>query len=195
MKYPKNIRLISKLKPNFMGFIFYKNSSRFFTNEQMPVINKSIKKVGVFVDAEINFISSMVRKHKLDHVQLHGNECPDYISKIKGVKIIKAFAIDKDFDFQKLNPFDSCDYFLFDTKGKMPGGNGISFDWKILRKYRLNKPFFLAGGIGFSNIKKIKNFFNSEISDNCYALDINSHFEIDKGKKDFQLIKKFINEL
>ena len=77
----------------------------------------------------------------------------------------------------------------------MPGGNGISFDWKILRKYSLNKPFFLAGGIGFSNIEKIKNFFNSEISDNCIALDINSHFELDKGIKDFQLIKKFINEL
>ena len=54
MKYAENISLISKLKPNYMGFIFYKNSSRFFTEEQIPVINKSIKKVGVFVDAEIN---------------------------------------------------------------------------------------------------------------------------------------------
>ena len=195
MKYNDNISLISKLNPDYMGFIFYNKSKRFFDNEPIPKVNKNIKKVGVFVNPEIEYLNFIIKKYNLDMVQLHGNEKPDFISQIRDVKIIKAFSINKNFNFNSIENYMKCDYFLFDTKGKMPGGNGISFDWKILRKYSLNKPFFLAGGIRFSNIKKIKNFFNSEISDNCFALDINSHFELDKGIKDFQLIKKFINEL
>ena len=88
-----------------------------------------------------------------------------------------------------------CDYFLFDTKGKFPGGNGISFDWKILKSYKFNKPYFLSGGIGLYNIEELKDFFSSTISKYCFAVDINSHFEIEYAKKDYELIKKFKNEL
>ena len=94
-----------------------------------------------------------------------------------------------------LKNYLSCDYFLFDTAGKLPGGNGISFDWNILSDYKINKPFFLSGGIGINSLKNFKRFLNSVISKNCVAIDINSQFEIDFGIKDFQLIKNFINEL
>ena len=99
MKYKDNISLISKLNPDYMGFIFYKNSKRFLDNELVPRIKKNIKKVGVFVNPEIEYLNLIVKKHNLDLVQLHGNETPDLISKIRDVKIIKAFSIDKNFNF------------------------------------------------------------------------------------------------
>ena len=195
MKYPENIKLIAELGPDFMGFIFYKNSKRYIDKFDIPTLNKNIKKVGVFVDPKIEYINKMVNKYELDFVQLHGNETPEFISKIKNIKIIKAFAIDANFNFNILKNYLSCDYFLFDTAGKLPGGNGISFDWNILSDYKINKPFFLSGGIGINSLKSLKRFLNSVISKNCVAIDINSQFEIDFGIKDFQLIKNFINEL
>ena len=86
-------------------------------------------------------------------------------------------------------------FIYFDTKGKLPGGNGISFDWKILTSYKFNKPYFLSGGIGLHNIEQLKDFFSSTISKYCFAVDINSHFEIEYAKKDYELIKNFKNEL
>ena len=73
MKYKDNINLISKLNPDYMGFIFYKKSKRFFENEPMPRLNKTIKKVGVFVNPEIEYLNLIVKKHNLDFVQLHGD--------------------------------------------------------------------------------------------------------------------------
>ena len=102
MKYPENIKLISELGPDFMGFIFYKNSKRYIDKYDIPTINKNIKKVGVFVDPKIEYINKMVNKYELDFVQLHGNETPEFISKIKNIKIIKAFAIDANFNFNIL---------------------------------------------------------------------------------------------
>ena len=195
MKYKDNISLISKLNPDYMGFIFYKNSKRFFDNETIPRLNKNIKKVGVFVNPEIEYLNLIVKKYNLDLVQLHGDETPDLISKIRDVKIIKAFSIDKNFNFNLIGNYISCDYFLFDTKGKLHGGNGICFDWTILTNYKFSKPYFLSGGIGLHNINELKHFFNSKISKHCFGVDINSHFEVDYAKKDFQLIKNFKNEL
>ena len=165
------------------------------TSQNQPLVNKNIKKVGVFVDPEIEYLNFIIKKYSLDLVQLHGNEKPDFISQIRDVKIIKAFSIDKNFNFNSTENYMKCDYFLFDTKGKLPGGNGISFDWKILTSYKFNKPYFLSGGIGLHNIEQLKDFFSSTISKYCFAVDINSHFEIEYAKKDYELIKNFKNEL
>ena len=99
MKYNDNISLISKLNPDYMGFIFYDKSKRFFDNEPILRVNKNIKKVVVVVDPEIEYLNFIIKKYSLDLVQLHGNEKPDFISHIRDVKIIKAFSIDKKFDF------------------------------------------------------------------------------------------------
>ena len=114
---------------------------------------------------------------------------------VRDVKIIKAFSIYKNFDFNSTENYMKCDYFLFDTKGKLPGGNGISYDWKILTSYKFNKPYLLSGGIVLHNIEELKDFFSSTISKYCFAIDINSHFEIEYAKKDYELIKNFKNEL
>ena len=87
----------------------------------------------------------------------------------------------------------NCDFFLFDTKGDLPGGNGTNFDWDILKNYPLQKPFFLSGGIGTDNINQIKKLLNSQLP--IYAIDVNSKFEISPAKKDIDKLKLFKKEL
>ena len=104
--------------------------------------------------------------------------------------------IKDDFDFDVLKDYeDVCDYFLFDTKGKLPGGNGYTFDWSVLEKYPSNKPYFLSGGIGLDSSEKLKSFLNSPASKNCFAIDVNSKFERAPGLKNIEDLKIFIESL
>ena len=148
----KNTSEVAALKPDYLGFIFWKPSKRYFEGT-MPSIPHSIKKVGVFVDATILEIAEKVKTFGLLLVQLHGKEtaafCDELKKAIPQIKIIKVFSIKDNFDFSQLKHFeDLCDYYLFDTKGKLPGGNGYSFNWEVLKKYPSTKPYFLSGGIG-----------------------------------------------
>lgn len=192
MKYPENILEVSTLLPDYLGFIFWEKSSRYFDLE-IPKIPESIKKVGVFVNANLEEILLKIKKYNLNLVQLHGNESPEFCKELKKstIKIIKVFSVNDDFNFSALEPFEAvCDYFLFDTKGKLPGGNGITFNWQILKKYHSRKPFFLSGGIGLDDIKNIK-----KLNLPIYAIDVNSKFEIEAGLKNIELLKSFKNNL
>jgi len=195
MKYPDNIIEVGALLPDYMGFIFWEKSARFFDGE-IPKLDESIKKVGVFVNESVENIIEKINKYNLQAIQLHGKEsvefCQDLKSKINDkIEIIKVFSVGYDFDFAVLKPFENaCDYFLFDTKGKLPGGNGTTFDWKILEKYKSEKPFFLSGGIGVEEIPTIKN-----LKLPIYAIDVNSRFEIEPGLKNKNLLYSFIQNL
>ena len=205
MKYPDNILEVSQLLPDYMGFIFWEKSSRFFDGE-LPELPQSIQKVGVFVDATLDEIILKIKKYNLNLIQLHGKEsvsfCLDLKTETKNLKqnqieIIKVFSILDDFDFSILNDYETvCNYFLFDTKGKLPGGNGIIFDWKVLEKYPSTKPFFLSGGIGIEEIASVKQLLKTNLP--IHSIDINSKFEIEPGLKNIQLLKDLkinINEL
>ena len=110
------------------------------------------------------------------------------------IEIIKVFSILDTFDFAELKPFESvCDFFLFDTKGKLPGGNGTAFDWKVLENYPSTKPFFLSGGIGIEEIEAINEIANTNLP--LYAIDVNSKFEIEPGLKNVELLSIFTNKL
>jgi len=197
MKYQDNINEVALLQPDYLGFIFYEKSARHFESV-IPEISKSIKKVGVFVDADIEEVIKTIKKHHLHAVQLHGHETPEYCKNLQSqdIEITKVFSIKDQFNFNDLKPYEKvCDYFLFDTKGKSPGGNGYTFDWSILNNYKSTKPFFLSGGIGLAEINKIKLFKKSKVSKYCYALDINSQFEIEPGLKDIEKIKIFKSQL
>jgi len=192
MKYPENILQASELLPDFMGFIFWKKSSRYFDGE-IPTLPESIQKVGVFVNESLKNVLSTVQKHQLDFVQLHGNESVVYCFELKkqNIKIIKVFSIENDFDFEQLKPFEPfVNYFLFDTKGKLPGGNGQTFHWEILKNYDSDKPFFLSGGIGMDEIENLQ-----KLNLPIFAIDINSKFETAPGIKNTELIKQFITKL
>ncbi|MBT8394289.1 MAG: phosphoribosylanthranilate isomerase [Bacteroidia bacterium] len=197
MKYQDNIEAVANLQPDYLGFIFHEKSPRDFDNI-IPKISKFIERVGVFVDEKVEFISRKIEKHKLSAIQLHGHESPEVCSLLisTGIKVIKVFSIKHEFDFSVLEPYEEvCDYFLFDTKGKLPGGNGYTFDWNVLKEYPSTKPFFLSGGIGLDQIDKLKKFQKNDASKYCYAIDVNSKFEIEPGVKNIEELKDFINKL
>ena len=194
MKYPENIQEISTLNPDYLGFIFWEKSSRNMNLETIPEIPKSIKKVGVFVNASIQDIISKVNQYQLEIVQLHGNESVNYCRNVKklGVEVIKVFSIGDKFDFTTIKEYVLfVDYFLFDTKGKLPGGNGITFDWNVLENYHFNVPYFLSGGIGTTEIDGLKEFLKSPAAKKCYAIDVNSRFEKKPGIKNKIKLQKF----
>jgi phosphoribosylanthranilate isomerase len=200
MKYSENIQEIAALKPDYLGFIFWDKSSRKFNLKELPKLDSSIKKVGVFVNASLEEIKDKIKVFQLDVIQLHGKESVEFCLDLKKekIKIIKAFSIDNDFDFSQLKTYETVvDYFLFDTKGKLPGGNGTTFNWQVLENYNLQKPFFLSGGIGLTEIDKIQEFFYSDLSKYCYAFDVNSRFETEPGlknKNDLEKFKKLLYE-
>lgn len=205
MKYHDNITQVATLQPDYFGFIFYEKSARFF-NGHIPQLSNHIKKVGVFVDATIKYISEKIEKHNLQAVQLHGSETPDFCKQLKAlcdsenhkksIQIIKVFSIKNSFNFEILQPYETvCDYYLFDTKGKLPGGNGYTFNWNILQQYPSTKPYFLSGGIGLNEIQNVKQFFKTEVSKYCHAIDVNSKFEIKAGLKNIEQLKELKTNL
>ena len=196
LKFESNIIDLSKLEPDYMGFIFWEKSKRYVKSSTPNLSNMKIKKTGVFVNAHFENIMDKINIHKLEAIQLHGQESPTFCKKIKnlGIEIIKAFSIDENFNFDILKKYDLfCDYFLFDTKGKSPGGNGIPFNWEILRNYKYKKQFFLSGGIGVESLDAIKKIKNLNLP--LFCVDINSRFELSPGKKNIELIKSFKNNL
>ncbi len=209
MKYKDNIQAVANLQPDYLGFIFYDQSARHF-NTTIPELPKTIKKVGVFVNAKVDFIVDMISKHNLHAVQLHGNESPEYCDKLRKVchaelvsesqlkpkndviEIIKVFSIKDEFNFKQLEAYeDVIDYFLFDTKGKLPGGNGFTFNWNVLKDYPSTKPYFLSGGIGINEVESVLAFLQKPESQYCYAIDVNSKFEIEPGLKNIAALEKF----
>ncbi|WP_367770951.1 phosphoribosylanthranilate isomerase [Flavobacterium sp. WC2421] len=193
MKYPDNILELGPLLPDYMGFIFWEKSARYFDGI-IPELPKSIKKTGVFVNESIANIVEKVKQHDLQAVQLHGKESVVFCAELKktllkDIEIIKVFSILDTFDFEQLKPFESvCDYFLFDTKGKLPGGNGTTFDWKVLENYPSSKPFFLSGGIGLDEMEAVNEILKTNLP--VYAIDVNSKFEIEPGLKNISFCRE-----
>lgn len=184
MREVDNIREISLLNPDYMGFIFYRNSPRFVgDNFGIPDdISPRIKKVGVFVNEPFRSLLQKVKKHSLDFVQLHGDESSEFCKRVKeaGVAVIKVFRVNREFDFSITQKFEQvADFFLFDTKASVYGGSGKSFDWKMLNKYNQKIPFFLSGGINSENGTDLGSFAGM----NLHALDVNSGVEISVGIK------------
>lgn len=188
------------LRPDYMGFIFWEASPR-HVGGKTPELPPSIEKVGVFVDAPLETVLEIAAEHRLQAVQLHGGESPEYCRELKArslamgeepLEIIKAFSVGEAFDFSPLEAYlEPCGLFLFDSKGKLPGGNGHGFDWTLLREYPYEKPFLLSGGIGLESVDGLRDFLGSPASKYCIGLDVNSRFETEPGRKDIRALKKF----
>ncbi len=200
----ENPNAVAELNPDYLGFIFWEPSSRFIS-EPPAGIPSNIHRVGVFVDASIPYILEKVGTFGLSFVQSHGKESPEFCIALKKeltakygssdskVGLIKVFSVNDDFDFAELVPYeDLCDYFLFDTKGKLPGGNGYAFNWELLKGYPSKKPYFLSGGIGLNEVPQLIQFMGSPGASLCHALDVNSKFETAPGAKNIPDLKRFI---
>lgn len=197
IKFEDNARAIEAISPDLMGFIFYPKSARYVGDEASLELfqntNKSIKKVGVFVNEEPSFILEIVSKYGLDYVQLHGDETVETCFKLrKKIPVIKAFGVNQNFDFSTLNAYhDAADIFLFDTKTDGYGGSGKKFSWDLLNQYTLDIPFLLSGGIDEFAAEEIKTLKLPQL----LGVDLNSRFEISSGLKDIPKLNSFIEKI
>lgn len=173
----------------FVGFIFHPESPR-FVSQSFPSMNA--KKVGVFVNVPLQELIHTTLLEKLDSVQLHGDETPEYCAAMnKQVPVIKSFGIDADFDFEKLNDFEPyVDYFLFDTKTPKRGGSGKQFDWSLLDQYQGKTPFILSGGLHPSALTQIRQVRHNQLA----GIDLNSGFESLPGIKNISNLKQFLHD-
>jgi phosphoribosylanthranilate isomerase len=192
----KQLQQLDGLDIDFAGLIFYKDSPRYvgdkISAEDLKNSDFDLKKVGVFVNADYDEIMQVVEDYGLDVVQLHGDESPELCEELsEEVEVIKAFKV-KDsktsIDEMVADYDEVCDYYLFDTASSdLEGGTGKQFDWKLLTKAKIEKPFFLSGGIGVDDIAKVKAFKHPDY----YAVDINSKVEKEPGVKDMALVLQF----
>ena len=188
---------INKIK--FFGMIFYTKSPRNISFKNAIILQKISKRlningVGVFVNKNINELEEIIENLKLRFVQLHGSEDKQYIENVKkmNVKIIKSISINNNHDLNKIDKYESVDYFLFDykpLKGELPGGNSKSFDWNIIKNLKTKKQWFLSGGINTNNIKQIVDDINP------FGVDLSSGVEKELGIKDNHIINNFIEKL
>lgn len=197
MKDPGNIEAVAALHPDFMGFIFYPKSPRYaepLSPETLDAIPASIKKIGVFVNEDLENILTIVYKYKLNGVQLHGSEMVSMCAQLKeaGLIVIKAFPIAEAINFIPAKRYEGvCDYFLFDTKTDAYGGSGLKFNWEILDEYRGETPFFLSGGIANDDVEAIRKINHPKFA----GIDLNSKFEIRPGEKSVELLRIFLDTI
>lgn len=190
-----NIREVESLGVDMMGFIFFEKSPR-FVGHKAPSYMPACSRVGVFVNPSISYVESMVNEFGLSHVQLHGEETPEFCSNLMvtcpSVKIIKAFSISNVADVAKSYEYDGlAEYFLFDTATKAYGGSGKQFSWDLLETYAGTTPFLLSGGIGTESIGDILRFRHPR----WCGVDLNSRFETKPGVKDAASLDTFIAKL
>jgi len=196
----KQLQQLDGLNVDFAGLIFVKDSPRYVEGvieaDAVKDADLDLKKVGVFVNPELIDVLDAIDNYKLDVVQLHGNESPEMCDDLSAeVEVIKAFSINSnttDIDAM-VAPYDAvCDYYLFDNKGSDGlGGSGQKFDWSKVASAKIEKPFFLSGGIGPDDAALVKAFRHPDF----FGIDLNSLFEKEPGVKDMGLVLKFIHGL
>ena len=189
---------VAGLTPDFLGFIFAPASPRFvgelLAPELVRALPASIWKVGVFVDETTENILAAAHRFGLAAVQLHGHETPAQCEALTeaGLLVMKAFSVGEAVDFSALLPYvPYCDFFLFDTKGAAPGGNGTVFNWNVLAAYNLPVPYFLAGGLKLEHAAELAGLRLPGL----VGVDLNSGFETAPGVKDAGRLAQMLTQL
>lgn len=189
LKRPADIDAVNRLRPDYVGFVFARSSSRYVSPEQAARLRQMLRKdiiaVGVIVDASFDEIVALIRDGVIDMIQLHGAQDEDYIRRLKSLSdapVIKALAITGPDDARR-QADTAADFLLLDSGG---GGTGQRFDWSWLRTERPRKPWFLAGGLNPGNVVQA-------IAAACpFAVDVSSGVETN-GSKDYAKISEFIS--
>lgn len=188
-----NLKAIDGLGVDHIGYNFYPPSKRYIgTTSAMIQYETQAEKIGVFVKETLDKVKEISEIFRLDHLQLHGDESVEYCRELsKEYSVIKVFRVDESFDFETVEPFEFCDYYLFDTMVSDYGGSGRKFNWNMLNQYVDHVPFILSGGIGPDDLSSLQGFSHPQL----YGIDINSKFEISPGVKDVNVIKEFLQNI
>lgn len=192
LKRPEDIEAVNEAGAEYIGFIFVEKSRRYVSPENAAILkeklNPTIQAVGVFVDAEIEFIVELVKKQVIDVIQLHGTEDISYMNRLNEaveIPVIKAVSMTKPDAEEQIRKWEmsDVDYLLLDSGN---GGTGEQFDYSLLKKLgKINKPYFLAGGLNPSNLEAAAKNLKETLP---YAFDLSSGIETN-GFKDPDKIK------
>lgn len=189
-----NIRLAEQLNIDWMGFIFYPPSPR-YVERRPDYLPQRQQRVGVFVNADEDFILSRISLFGLQLLQLHGHETPQQcraLREISGLPLIKAFSVRSAADVALTRHYEgAADYFLFDTPTPGVGGSGRSFDHSLLDHYTGATPFLLSGGLGPDSVSHILALHHPQM----VGIDLNSRFETAPGIKSIHRLQQFLQTL
>jgi len=174
-----------------LGFVFYRKSRRYISPikakliaEELP---RGIIKIGIFVNAREKTIKRIAKVCRLDMLQFHGDESPEFCLRFKGYKVIKAFRIKDKVDLGRISRYRVSAY-LFDTfSGSKMGGTGRRFDWGLLSGVKGS--IFLSGGLTKENVRMAIKLISPS------WVDVSSSVEVSPGKKDFRKVKQFISQV
>ncbi|MBR1693626.1 MAG: phosphoribosylanthranilate isomerase [Lachnospiraceae bacterium] len=196
----EDVEAVNRYRPDYVGFVFARSKRQVTPDEAKRLSGKirpDIRRVGVFVDQSPELLAQLLLDGTVDFLQLHGAEDAAYEQTLSqllregGIRkpqehLIKAYRIRGREDFENLGQ-TMCKYLLLDAYSvKCEGGNGESFDWSLIT--RIQKPFFLAGGIGLNNVE-------AAVKDvRPYGVDVSSSLETD-GYKDETKIKQFMERI
>lgn len=195
IKTLQDVEFVNRQKPDFTGLVFYPLSKRYVSlitaRSLKAKLNKKIKSIGVFVNAPPEEIAAAAELGIINMVQLHGDETNAYIAELRKIctlPIIKAVRVREEADIKKA-AFYNCEYFLFDTYSTASyGGTGRQFDTQLLKGVKINKPYFLAGGLNAGNVRSALKGLKP------YAVDVSGGVE-SGGSKDEIKIKNFIKQV
>ncbi|MFA5111506.1 MAG: phosphoribosylanthranilate isomerase [Desulfobaccales bacterium] len=186
--------LAAELGADALGFIFYPKSPRHVAPEAarriIAHLPPFVAAVGVFVNEEAAFVQDLAAKVRLDWVQLHGRESPDYC-RLLNLKVIKGFRIQDENSLQELEPFQGAvQALLLDTykKGQV-GGTGESFDWQLAREAKKYGRIILAGGLSPENVARAIEVAEPD------AVDTASGTEAAPGRKDPAKLSAFFQAI
>ena len=187
-----NIKEVGALGVDYMGMIFYEQSKRYVANQIYK--KPTIPTVGVFVNEDFGFIQKKINQFYLKAVQLHGDETYTYCNELrdllpKDIQLFKAFRVDKYLSSEHISQYEAAvDLFILDSSGKNYGGNGVKWDYELLNKLTISKPFLLSGGI--DDDIPINELVS--IHPMCVGVDLNSRFETSPGLKNIEKLRRFI---
>lgn len=200
---PEAIKAAVQAGASHIGFVFFEKSPRNVTAQQVAdlatPIPDGVIKTGVFVNPDDDMLQHVLRLAPLDLIQLHGAESPERVVEVKarfGLPVMKAIAIAGPEDIDRAKRYDTvADMLLFDAKaptdldGALPGGNGLSFDWQLIRDTDWQIPWMLSGGLDQDNVAEALTISGADY------VDVSSGIETSPGHKSLEKINAFISKV
>lgn len=196
---PEDIDAIAKAGAAYAGFVFFEKSPRNISIELartlMLRVAEGVCKVALTVDADDSFLDQLTSRLPVDMLQLHGKESPERVAEIRrryGLPVMKAVGVAEEEDLRALEIYARvADQLLCDAKppktSELPGGNGLSFDWRLIANRRWSVPWMLAGGLTPENVATAVDLTGAR------QVDVSSGVESSLGVKDGDKIEAFLN--
>ena len=194
----EDVAAVAATKAAYAGFVFFPKSPRHLTIPEARTLTLAapigLAKVALVVDADDTLLDAITEAMPLDMLQLHGHESPARVAEIRaryGLPVMKAIGVADEGDLADLMEYSLvADQILVDAKppknAALPGGNGLSFDWRLVAQRRWLKPWMLAGGLTLENVAEAIRLTNAR------QVDVSSGVEAARGVKDPAKIKAFV---